>query len=95
MAHTKKPDDDPVDDRLNPLMEMRRCVGTDTTVNHFFNEVRRLEDARARGKALMVGFTLDEDDVSRLSGGMKRHFKWMWEAGNFILTHDGKIDHFL
>ena len=85
----------PTDDKFNPIMDMRQCRGTETTLKACFNTVHRFEHARARGKQHMVGFTLVESELSVKAGGMKRNFRWMWETGNFLLTAEGTVYHFL
>ena len=43
----------------------------------------------------VIGYTLDEEVLDQLAGNKKHGFGWMWEAGNYLMTHDGKIYLFL
>ena len=83
-------DDKFIDSKFNPLMRMRRSYGSSTTLKAFFNAVRKYEEDPAR-KGHVVGFTLEESEVTAQAGDMKRWFRWMWEAGNFLFTNEGKV----
>ena len=92
-------------------MEMRLSRGTDTTIKALRNTVSyRLDDivwnrdredrglpcGRAHNKyGDVFGYTLDQDDLDMLAGDKKEGFGWMWEAGNYLLTHDSKVYLFL
>ena len=80
---------------------MRLSQGTETTLRAFFNSVHSYEDIFAHGnrvhnrRAAVVGYTLDTKDLNLLAGDKKLGFGWMWEAGNYLLTHEGKVYLFL
>ena len=93
------------------IMEMRLSRGTDTTLRAFCTTVHdRLDNIqwnRSREEAGLpcnrahnwhgdvIGYTLDTQDMDLLAGDKKEGFGWMWEAGNYLLTHDSKVYLFL
>ena len=90
---------------------MRLGHGTETTLRAFFNTVHdRFDDMQRKTthedahlpatrshnwRADVVGYTLDAKDMDLLAGDKKLGFGWMWEAGNYLLTHEGKVYLFL
>ena len=82
--------------------------GSSATLKAFFSNVEfwkniycsmqktsREGDEHLGKRNRMVGYTLDEKDMSNLAGDKSEGFKWMWEPGNFLFTAEGEVYTFL
>ena len=82
--------------------------GSSATLKAFFSNVEfwkniycnmqktsREGDEHFGKKNRMIGYTLDEHDLSNLAGDKSEGFKWIWEPGNFLFTAEGEVYTFL
>ena len=86
------------------VMSLRLTRGAATTIKSFKHTVhdrldniewspgREGQEAKAHNQyGEVFGYTLDQEDLDVLAGDKKQGVRWMWEAGNYLLTMDGKI----